>query len=356
MKAALKLFKKAVLLAFVPVSIMVILYLSQYYNSSRPELPDERFFTSFEHIKTDQFVWNAGSGHGGIYWVGENELVLDAVIKGDRGLYEVNVVDGSAIKLIDGPGHGYRYCFTEGSLYVSVQPPHKLLPVLHQPRRYQLISKIVPRGLPDGWVNAGVRCGLFEVPKGEGITGSYQALNEKDGLVNVVYSELRKQSSMYLSDNNGKRLKIISTDAKELKSFQGRAKYYSYEDAYFGYFSDAPDCRGATTWRLYRKDWRLETGKVCYGEWDKGTSILLSPTKVGLFAEQHSISRSRFAKSFLITEEQEIPVDMVSSIGSVTGPDGCRVAYGSGEIGYGEKRFSQHLKIFQACDYMQTNK
>ncbi len=53
---------------------------------------------SFDHILTDQYVWSYGQG--GIYWVSNEQVVLEARIKNEKGeldwgLFQVDVRDGS---------------------------------------------------------------------------------------------------------------------------------------------------------------------------------------------------------------------------------------------------------------------
>ena len=74
-KKIIRLTKKAFLIAFFPISLVVILSLHNYYTSPRYELPDDKYFTAFEHINTDQFIWTLDLGNGGIYWVSDSEVV-----------------------------------------------------------------------------------------------------------------------------------------------------------------------------------------------------------------------------------------------------------------------------------------
>ncbi|TNC79480.1 MAG: hypothetical protein C9356_18850 [Oleiphilus sp.] len=75
------------------------------------------YFRTFDHIVTDQY--RETYGQGGIYWVSNDHVVLEAYLKTeqsdlDRGIYQVSVNDGSFIKVVDitdDKPTTYKFCF-----------------------------------------------------------------------------------------------------------------------------------------------------------------------------------------------------------------------------------------------------
>ena len=300
------------------------------------------YFKTFDHIKTDQFVWSYGDG--GIYWVSENEVVLDAQVKNkqgifENGLYQVNVVDGSFIRLVE-RSISYSYCFDGDTLFIKSADKRKLL---RKPEFYSIEQVTKFKKLKNGQ-NSPLRCRGFEKPKND---GGYLALRTSDGYIKNKYRKSKDDEvHVYLADNNGLEIKELVKHEKDSNGLVGRLLFIQDKDAYFGYKMKA---RCASFWWLYRDGWETKTKKHCFGGWAQNTSKLIYPTRVGMFVQHYT---SKKYKSYLVTDTKEYSLETISSIGGALSPDGCRVAYGSGELsGKGGRR--QILKIFNACQFME---
>lgn len=108
--------KRTVLTVLLP--IILLFSLVGCWNK---DAVDQKYFTTFDHIKTDQFVWMLGIG--GIYWVSADAVVLEALVKNnkgvaEKGIYQVNM-DGSYKLLVSLKNEGpYSYCFDGKDLYL----------------------------------------------------------------------------------------------------------------------------------------------------------------------------------------------------------------------------------------------
>lgn len=350
----LRLIQKAFLIAFFPISLVVILSLHNYYTSPRYELPDDKFFTAFEHIKTDQFIWTLDLGNGGIYWVGDNEVVLDALINNERGIYQVNVLTGDHIKLVDYPEKPFRYCFAQDErlLYVSVDMLGQQLSILHQPKNYRITSQVWARK-ESGLEVSGIRCGFFKLPSGPFRRGASFALHKDDGLLRHVGSDDGRAMGAYIANNLGEKILVLTDDAEIAQRITGWHFYVPHLDAYFGY-SLGSSCSGV--WWLFKQNWELATDVLCFGDWAQLGSRVIRPTKAGFHVELHNNSTPNIPKVYLVTSSQEFPIQLSSARGSSTSPDGCRVAYGSGDYRTrrGDNDLRQHLTIFNACEFIRS--
>jgi hypothetical protein len=94
----------------------------------------------------------------------------------------------------------------------------------------------------------------------------------------------------------------------------------------------------------------LESESLCFANWSKSNSNIVHATKVGLFVENHKIED---AASYLISPKKEYRLNGAVR-GSSLSTDGCTIAYGAGAINFGKKRFSQTLKIFNACQFIDV--
>ena len=343
------------MLGFAPAGIVITLFLFDSHNSLvKPEdLPGEGFFTHFEHIRVDQFSWSARTGHGGIYWVSQDELVLEAEIERDRGLFLLDVSTGKARKLVDRPlGKSFRYCFSESTLYVSVGPSYETLRVLYQPTNFNIVSR--QWSLPVGAYVSGLRCDAYKRPASRPNSRVY-ALSSSDGLLNIGPLGDDTRDSIFLTDNEGNFVRMLSKDPDMIDSIKVNADYYPFFDGYISSFTLRQPCRGVAIWTLQRASWQLGAKSYCLGEWAQGASTVIQATKVGLMAEQHSSGRSKSAKYYLVTESEQLAIDMTGGRGLSTAPDGCQLAYGSGE--YRRRKsgeYRQYLKLFRVCDYLES--
>jgi hypothetical protein len=159
-----------------------------------------------------------------------------------------------------------------------------------------------------------------------------------------------------LIDQQGRYVKTLSTDIDLIKDVRGRPAYHEFFDGYFGYSYITEPCRGISAWWLERKKWKIRSENFCLGKWSLSGSTVVVPTEAGLIAEQHGKSKGRpWAMYYLLTNKQHLPVDMVGGRGVSTAPDGCRVAYGSGELEMNwNSENTQYLKIFDACAYIDV--
>jgi len=316
---------------------------------SSDKVNEAAYFKTFDHIKTDQFVWSYG--HGGIYWVSGNEVVLDAQVKNtqgvfENGLYQVNVDDGSYIRLMERSNH-YKYCFDGDVLFVRTKKEKQLL---HMPENYRIVQETKAEKLKDGMYSP-VRCKSLERPTKDG----YRHLFQQDGLLKTDNNGLKymgkdKRFKGHLDPDNKVHLVGENLSVKkilDLKISEVSTPYFlTHENAYFGYSMNGM-C--GSLWWLYRDTWKVQTKEQCFGSWAQFTSKLLYPTKAGVFVQHYT---SKKYKSYLVTDKKEYTLETTSSIGGSLAPDGCRVAYGSGELsGKGGRR--QILKLFNACQFME---
>ncbi len=316
---------------------------------SSDKVNEAAYFKTFDHIKTDQFVWSYGDG--GIYWVSDNEVVLDAQVKNaqgifENGLYQVSVIDGSFIRLVE-RSNSYSYCFDGNTLFIKSADKRE---ILNKPALYSIEQVTSFKKLKNG-VNSALRCRSVEKPSEDG----YRPLLFSDGFLKTEWNgsrykgtdkrmkgDLDPDNKVILVDSEGKEKKQL-----ELNISQVSVPYFLADrNAYFGYRMRT---RCASLWWLYREGWKTKTKKHCFGGWAQNTSKLIFPTRSGMYVEHHT---SRKYKTYLVTDKTEHKLEIVSARGGALSHDGCRVAYGSGELsGKGGRR--QILKIFNACQFME---
>jgi len=331
--------------------VIVLSFASLLFSCSLSD--KSNFFSSFEHIKTDQFNWSYGQG--GIYWVSNNQVVLDAQVKNkqgipERGLYQVNVNDGTYIKLVEiGDKEQYKYCFAENTLYIKAKNRRD---ALHNPEFYSIEQQTVFKKLKNG-LNAPLRCKSVDKPKND---GGYLALKEEDGFIKNKYITSKEdEGHVYLTNNKGDVIKELITLPPGSKGILGRPRFLPYRDAYFGYSMKRyrQDC--FDVWWLPRKTWKIDIQDVCLGSWYNNGSNIISPIRVGLFVENYS---TRKPSSHVIVGSKEYKFENTNIRGASVSPKGCQVAYGYGNYrprnGGGDYR--QHLKVFNACKYIESKK
>ncbi|WP_156491778.1 hypothetical protein, partial [Oleiphilus sp. HI0123] len=317
LRVLLKWLKKITILSIAPIGIYGTLELSRYYSTDVQYLPDDSFFTEFEDIKVDQFGWSARSGHGGIYWVSDNEIVTMAEIENEKALYLVNVTDGSYTKLVDTQSQKRklrRYCFSNDTLFVSSWPSSEPLEFEYQPRNFKIVSR---RGSElNGRLRSAVRCGYYSRPGKSKQRKGIRELLREDGFIVKLSSTGEKFDSVELVNADGVSYKELSSEPDVVNSINGTALYYPYFDGYFSYMTQYKPCPGVGVWWLGRKDWTLKVKDYCLGPWSKAGSSVIAPTNVGLFVEQHGSGKGApWALYYLVTPEQELPIDMVGGRG-----------------------------------------
>lgn len=303
---------------------------------------DENYYQVFDKIKTDQFI--RSYGFGGIYWVSNDAVILDGVVDNasgepEHGVYLVTM-DGVYTRLVEVLDYpGWTYCYSEGVVYLKNDTAS--FNVLVEPAGIE-IKKKIRMFKPKNSSYSPIRCQFAKIP---GNTGGYIALSNQDGFIrNTYWSEGEKLQNAYIVDENDNIVAAVDVKAG---SFFGSPRYLEDRDAYFGY-RKRQNC--VSLWWLYRDSWNTTTEKRCFGGWASAGSISLLSTKVGLFISDHSM---KGYKTYLFAGDKEFKLERVSARREALSPDGCRVAYASGEIGYGKNRFSQILKIFDACKFIE---
>lgn len=335
-----ELFSRFILLACLGV-------LSACSNPNNPQ----SYLKTFDHILTDQYVWSYG--RGGIYWVSNNHLVLEAQIKNDlgvltHGLFEVDVRDGSSIKLVDVPKTGpypYKYCFDGNVLHVMTSGGS--FELVNEPKSYQI--KIREQGKKNKENDySSLRCGFVDLPieakarfiplKSENGFMKNQAGATKDDPVKVL-----------LTDEQGTSLKEIAKLPLGEGGVLGIRHFIPHMNAYFGNSYFDKNCT-KLSW-LHRDDWRLEQKELCLDEWTFGSRVILQ-LKDALYVEHHTDTKNE-PKSYVIYPEHELPVETEQIRNSTVSPDGCKVAYGIGKYQSGRNGPRQKLKVFNYCEYQQ---
>lgn len=330
------------------------LFVAMLSACSQEEKENPAYFKEFTNIKTNQFMWNYGQG--GIYWVLDNAIVLDAQVKNsegifERGLYQVNVNDGSYIKLVEvGENKLYSYCFVEKVLYVKSD---ETLNILYKPKLYSIKLETEFKKHKDGRYSP-LLCESVEVPS----MGGYIPLMEGDGFLKIDWDGprlpdkgtfqgvLKPDNPVTMIDNNWKHLRTLDLTIAQVSTPQ----FIEYLNTYFGFRVEPMRANCFILWWLNRDEWRADTKNICLGSWASQNSKFLLPTKVGIYVQHYTSNKY---KTYLVADGFEYPIEKVSARGSTLSADGCRVAYGSGEIGYGKSRFSQQLKIFDACEFIK---
>tara|TARA_R110002049_G_scaffold24515_1_gene86845 strand:- start:8248 stop:9279 length:1032 start_codon:yes stop_codon:yes gene_type:complete len=317
--------------------------------SSQSDLSD--YSKTFDNILTDQYIWLYGSG--GIYWVSNEQVVLEAHVKNqqgllDRGLYQVDVRDGSYLKVVDVPDQSpltYKYCFDGKLLLVMITRGH--FKAVNTPKGYKveiLESDEFTRTNP----YSPLRCKFVEKPSED---SGYGSLRIDDGFIKHQW-EGADEVHVYLSDEDGNNLKKL-VDQKVVRRGSPvgmfTVKYYiKHINAYFGYSSwDHRDC--TELWWLYRDDWLLKNKNLCLGEWAKGGSRLIHVLRGALYLEHYGGGKGR---TYILSDNKELIVETKHGRGAVVSPNGCMVAYGEGAMS-GKPGIRQKLKLFNYCEYQQ---
>lgn len=325
--------------------LMVVISAAWLAGCFGDEGVDQKYFKTFEHIKTDQFVWMYG--RGGIYWVSDNAVVLDALVKNtegvaERGIYQVNM-DGSYLRLVEKTKKGpFDYCFDGKTLFI--RGGEGQFNVLNPPKDYKLFLQAKAE-IQKGGPYAPVRCQYMKPPRSD---AGYVALKEEDGFLKNNYrTDKNPKPNTYLSDNEG--MEKIVLDVGEIKIFS-YARYLPDRDSYF-FYRNRGNC-SYVGW-VARDNWRVRTKKHCFGSWAVYNSKIVLSTRVGFFIEHHT---DYMNKAYLVTDEKEYPIETISAIGTALAPDGCRVAYGSGNYrarNRGPNDYRQVLKVFDSCKFMK---
>ena len=308
------------------------------------------YFKTFDHIVTDQY--RETYGQGGIYWVSNDHVVLEAYLKTeqsdlDLGIYQVSVNDGSFIKVVDitdDQPTTYKFCFDGAVLHVMtkrgdfnlVTAPQGYKVLLRQMREKNRSNEYSP-----------IRCQFVEIPK-EKKTG-YAVLKAEDGLMKNKAGETEHEPvKVFLSDDFGQNLVEISERPVGLGGVRGVRRYIPYANAYFGNSYIKNNCTDLS-W-IFRDGWRLEQKRICLGDKPFGSRVIHS-VKGALYVE-HITERKNVPKSYVIIDGKELTIETDMIRGSSVSPDGCKVAYGIG--GYsGKSGLRQQLKLFNYCEYLE---
>ncbi len=318
-------------------------------NGTSSDLED--YLKTFDQVLTDQYIW--GYGSGGIYWVSNDQVVLEAHImdkKGvlDRGLYQVDVVDGSYKKVVDVPDEGpitYKYCFDGTKLHVMTS--RGIFTQTNSPSGYQVEIREMGK-LKDHNRYSPLRCRFTSLPQGKKV--AYIPLREKDGFVKNQGGETKSEPvRVFLTDETGINIQELGGKRLDARGLIGIRKYVPHKNAYFGNTSFNNNCT-YLSW-LYRDGWMLEQKKLCLSDWSVGSRVI-SNLKDALYVEHHTDTANE-PKSYVIYPDKTLPIETVQIRSSTVSPDGCKVAYGIGKYQSGSKGPRQKLKVFNYCEYQK---
>ena len=156
-----------------------------------------------------------------------------------------------------------------------------------------------------------------------------------------------------LVDKKGVLLKELGIANRHVAS----PSYSTFNDAYYARsLSKTINKENKTCflfWVLERKNWDVLSNELCFGDWYKGSSIKLFPTKAGHFVEYHG---STEYTGFLKTDKTLYEIGRGQIRASAVSPDGCRVAYATGAL-KGSKnllhRSSQIINVFDLCGFVK---
>lgn len=309
------------------------------------------YLKTFDNIYTNQYIETYGQG--GIYWVSNDHVVLEAQIVNeqgslDRGLYQVDVRDGSYLRVVDINDEGpfnYKFCFDGNVLHVMTKRG-EFRQMSKPTQGYGVVVRPMDQNNRARRYNP-FRCKSLDVPlQGRGIN----ALRKGDGFIKYVIDE--GEVSAFLGDETGK---IIKKLVQQKVAIRGSPvglftveRFVEDKNAYFGYSSwDSSSC--TQLWWLHRQGWELESQQFCAGEWAHG-SVSLHVLKDALYIENHNRINGE-PKSFIINKNiEQIPVDVEDIWGASVSPSGCKVAYGVDDE---TSSAPQKLRLFNYCEFQE---
>ena len=330
------------------LSLILVTLLGVLSACSNPNNP-QSYMKTFDHILTDQYIWSYG--RGGIYWVSNEHVVLEAHIKNDlgvinHGLFEIDVRDGSSKKLVDVPKTGpypYKYCFDGSVLYVMTNGGK--FELVNEPKNYRINIR------EEGKKNQGndyspLRCGFVDLPIEP--KARFIPLKSEDGFMkNQAGATKDDPVKVLMTDEQGSTFKEIAQLPPGSSGVIGLRRFVPHVNSYFGYTSFNKNCTDIS-W-LYREGWELKQEKLCLKDWPFG-SILVHNIKDALYLEHYT---TRGSPSYILLKNKEIMVEDGIGRGASVSPDGCRIAYGVGDSKRENSRVRQKLKLFNYCDYQQ---
>jgi len=307
----------------------------------------ETYVKTVNNILTDQYV---GSG---IYWVSNEHVVLQAVVRGIEkeghySIYQVDIRDDSFLKIIDISGKSplsYQYCFDGDTFYVLVKNAE--VKIVNRPSGYDIEIIELEDKKPSTSYRP-LRCRSMERPTPN---AGYNALRKGDGFIKYENGG-EGIVDVYLSDDLGNnQKKIVTYQEKREYDFSSMFKakeFLEKQNAYFGVSS--PNNKNCfKLWWLYRDNWKVDNKTICLGKWAKYGSRLIHSLDDALLIE-HYTKRSG---AYLIHEGQLIQVEAGDTRGVSISPDGCKAAYGKGPMRLFIDKAGQRqkLKVFDLCEY-----
>lgn len=306
--------------------------------------------SSFDKILTNQY--RERYGRGGIYWISEKEIVLDAYIGNDeglvdRGLYQVNVESGDAIKIVDIPEDDlqeFEFCFDGETLYLLTSS--KSFQVSEAVLNYEIRVRELEKKTKTNHYSA-LQCRFIEKHVSE---SSYTALMKADGFIEY-FSGSESLRKIFLVNPEKHRVKPLLDQTLERgvypKDFFSVSYFLPENNAYFGYSIWDNDC--TKLWWLFRDAWQIHSERLCVDGWAFGSKMLFS-LKGAIYAESHT-NQDGEPKSYLLLNDHEIPIEREPVRGSSVSPDGCMVAYGVNIAEGTRKGPIQRLQIFDYCGF-----
>ncbi len=87
--------------------LLFVIILAFLSGCNKDDEVEEKYFKTFSHVETEQF--HTSYGRGGIYWLSDSEVLLNAQVdfdgKKQRGIFRVGL-NGESTKLLDTYGSG----------------------------------------------------------------------------------------------------------------------------------------------------------------------------------------------------------------------------------------------------------
>jgi hypothetical protein len=284
--------------------------------------------------------------------VSNDEVVLEAYVdnsKGvlDRGLYQVDVRDGSYLKVVDIPDEApttYKFCFDGDVLHVMTKRGDYEL--VTKPKGYKVFMREMDEE-SRGNRYSPLRCQIVDPPFQ---SHGFKALRKGDGYLKY-HTDQNDERQVYIADEAGNNLrKLVQQHSVRKGSPVGlfTVKYFlENENAYFGY-SPWNNKNCTELWWLHREDWRVEQDQLCLGKRSFGSRVV-HRLNDALYLEHHTDHKGE-AKTFVIFQDNELEIEKEKVRGSSVSPDGCKVSYG---VDVKNAPMRQKLKLFNYCEFQQ---
>lgn len=330
------------------LKILMLACVGALVGCSNPNNP-QTYLKTFDHILTDQYTKSYGGG--GIYWVSNEQVVMEAHVKDekgelDRGLYQVDVRDGSYTKIVEVPDKtpiNYMYCFDGKTLHVMRS--RGKFSQTNPANGYQVEIREMGE-LNDNNDYSPLRCRFVDLPS-EAKARFIPLKGENGFMKNQAGATKDKPVKVLLTDEQGNSLKEIAQLPSGSSGVIGLRRFVPHLNAYFGQTAFNKYCTDIS-W-LYREGWKLEQETLCLKDLETNR-IFVHSIKNGFYLEQYNV---RSSPSYILLKNKPIMVEDGIGRGASVSPNGCLIAYGVGDSKRENSGVRQKLKLFNYCDYQQ---